>query len=802
MERRHLSLRDARRLHAANGSTANSKSGGSHPHARAYRIARQSGSLNLSTREIKAFPHEILRLHELAEEDERSWDCAPLHKVDLSYNDIHELPVEVKEFAYLMSFKMRHNQLHELPDTFWELTKLTSLDLSNNLLVGTLSENLGQLVNLKELSLDGNNLSALPESTQQLENLEVLKLENNQLRSLPSQIGHLRRLHTLTAHSNQLAALPESFGLLANLTTLDLHKNNLKTTGDALVQLGSLRFLDLHQNKLDVFPELPTTQNPALDHVSLGFNALTSISESSILRVKDSITVLDVRENRLQTLPEKIAHLYRLKTLDMTNNDLNELPAGLGYLKDLNHLLVEGNPLRTIRRSVISGGSEVLKKYLRTRGGPPEGVDTLEEEFDEFALREKKQQDEVRLGVAASAESISSQHEYLFRDAASSGNLQLVGMGLMALPPHLQGHGKFNLSATLVQLNLSKNKLGSLPKEIGELAALQSLIAEECALTAIHPSIANLSQLQHLRLRKNLLKSEAIDAMISSDNQAGICGSLKELDLCNNVLTTVPVRLALLRSLDTLMLSFNRIQSLDGFLWASMQRLSILTLSDNQLESLGTVYDAEMLTSLSIENNNLRQIPAELGRCEHLRALLLGGNPQRSIRMNLIHEGTEAVLKYLRNRLPPDFASVPRTASKVAAVSVSERGGENIPPSNQSSAAPRTREPFSPMEKKRIRVNENQPSQSSQLSRETPPMTQNVPAQSNQAPLSAVPAQVSAAVDGGNDDQALNEMNSKILTLEKELESFGITAAKRFALKKELAMVRSQKIRLLRKLQP
>jgi hypothetical protein len=106
------------------------------------------------------------------------------------------------------------------------------------------------------------------------------------------------------------------------------------------------------------------------------------------------------------------------------------------------------------------------------------------------------------------------------------------------------------------------------------------------------------------------------------------------------------------------------------------------------------------------------------------------------------------------------------------------------------------------MEKKRIRVNENQPSQSSQLSRETPPMTQNVPAQSNQAPLSAVPAQVSAAVDGGNDDQALNEMNSKILTLEKELESFGITAAKRFALKKELAMVRSQKIRLLRKLQP
>ncbi|KAF1329234.1 Leucine-rich repeat-containing protein 40, partial [Globisporangium splendens] len=773
MERRHLSLRDARRLHAVNGSGANNKSGSSHPHARAYRIARQSGSLNLSTREIKAFPHEILRLRELVEEDERSWDCAPLHKIDLSYNDIHELPAEVKEFVYLTSFKMRHNQLHQLPDTFWELTKLTSLDLSKGLEAGKQS-------------------------------VAVVAIANRYVVNVEKKSGFSLReqRHINVSHSNQLVALPESFGLLVNLTTLDLHKNNLKTTGDALVQLGSLRFLDLHQNKLDVFPELPTTKNPTLDHVSLGFNALTNMSESSLLRVKDSITVLDVRENRLQTLPEKIAHLYRLKTLDMTNNDLNELPAGLGYLKDLNHLLVEGNPLRTIRRAVISGGSEVLKKYLRTRGGPPEGVDALEEEFDEFALREKKQQDEVRLGAAASAESISSQHEYLFRDAASSGNLQLVGMGLMALPPHLQGHGKFNLSATLVQLNLSKNKLGSLPKEIGELAALQSLIAEECVLTAIHPSIANLSQLQHLRLRKNLLKSETIDAMISSDNQAGICGSLKELDLCNNVLTTIPVRLTLLKSLDTLMLSFNRIQSLDGFPWASMQRLSILTLSDNQLESLGTVYDAEMLTSLSIENNNLRQIPAELGRCEHLRALLLGGNPQRSIRMNLIHEGTEAVLKYLRNRLPPDFASAPCTAPKSAAVSVSERGGENIPPSNQNSTAPRTREPFSPMEKKRIRVSANQPSQSSHLSRETPPMTQSVPVQSNQAPLGTAPAQASAAVGGGSDDQALNEMNTKILALEKELESFGITAAKRFALKKELAMVRSQKIRLLRKMQP
>lgn len=62
-----LSLRDARRLHGANGGKS-AASSSSNPNARAYRIARQSGLLNLSTRSLQEFPKEILRLHELADE--------------------------------------------------------------------------------------------------------------------------------------------------------------------------------------------------------------------------------------------------------------------------------------------------------------------------------------------------------------------------------------------------------------------------------------------------------------------------------------------------------------------------------------------------------------------------------------------------------------------------------------------------------------------------------------------------------------------------------------------------------------
>lgn len=61
--------------------------------------------------------------------------------------------------------------------------------LGSNMLEGALSEGLSQLVNLKDLALDGNKLTQLPESIHLLASLEALKVENNQLRSLPAQIG-------------------------------------------------------------------------------------------------------------------------------------------------------------------------------------------------------------------------------------------------------------------------------------------------------------------------------------------------------------------------------------------------------------------------------------------------------------------------------------------------------------------------------------------------------------------------------------------------------------------------------------
>ncbi|KAI9921463.1 hypothetical protein PsorP6_000305 [Peronosclerospora sorghi] len=773
-------------------STASSSSTATPASAMAHslRMARQSGSLNLSSRDFHAFPDEVFRFYELLEEDEHSWECAVLRKLDLSYNDIAEIPNQVETLKYLASFKMRHNHLRQLPLAFWTLETLTHLDLSNNQLEGCLPEPIGQLVNLKELGLEGNQLTQLPDSFGKLIQLEVLRIESNQLRTLPSTIGCLHNLKTLLAHSNQIVELPLSFRSLTNLLTLDLKKNYLVTTGNAFLELVLIKYIDLRQNKLEAFPTLPKRSN-CLDQLLLGFNMLREIPEYVILGVMDSLTVLDMRDNKLQCLPNKVPHLYRLKTLDVTNNDLHDLPPGLGYLKYLDHLLVEGNPLRSIRRSAISAGSEQLKKYLRTRGRPPVGVDAMEEEVDELVIRHREiMQDE------SMPEESPLKDEYLFRDATASGSLQLVDMKFEQLPEQLCTSGKYNFEETLLQLNLSKNWLQDLPAAIGDMRSLNTLTAEQCGLKSIHFSIARIPSLKHLSVGKNSLTTDVINALVFSENCC-ICSSLKVLDLSSNILTEVPQNLQYLKSIDTLDLSFNRLRSLDGFPWSKMCQLSVLRLRDNHLESCATVYQVPNLKSLSLENNELQEIPAEFALCEKLDTLCLAGNPQRGIRAHILNSGTTAVLKYLRNRLPPDtlppssnlapkqFTKNVKNSSCLLQTNQNGEGEEICGVLNTPST----------LETRQLHTEASSAPHESRIAKGSSYKIL------FSKPPSAPAFGVSVSTDSSSaEDKVLNELNAKILKLEHQLDDFTVTAAKRFALKKDLAMTRSLKLRHLRKI--
>jgi len=57
------------------------------------------------------------------------------------------------------------------------------------------------------------------------------------------------------------------------------------------------------------------------------------------------------------------------------------------------------------------------------------------------------------------------------------------------------------------------------------------------------------------------------------------------------------------------------------------------------------------LSTLNLQNNDLENIPIELGRATQLKSMPLDGNPFRLPGHRILAKGTPAVLEYLRGRI-------------------------------------------------------------------------------------------------------------------------------------------------------
>ena len=208
-----------------------------------------------------------------------------------------------------------------VPKSLGQLTQLTELNLSGNQLT-SMPESLGQLTqltNLTRLDLSSNQLTSMPKSLGQLTNLTWLNLSGNQLTGMPESLGQLTNLTRLNLSGNQLTSMPESLGQLTNLTWLNLSGNQLTSMPESLGQLTNLTWLDLSGNQLTGMPK------------SLG--QLTNLTE------------LDLSGNQLTSMPESLGQLTNLTELDLSGNQLTSMPESLGQLTKLTRLDLFGNPL-------------------------------------------------------------------------------------------------------------------------------------------------------------------------------------------------------------------------------------------------------------------------------------------------------------------------------------------------------------------------------------------------------------------------------------------------------------------------
>lgn len=184
--------------------------------------------------------------------------------IDISQNEISELPLALYEFKHLKKLNLSDNKLRELPGSFAQFASLEELNLSANLFL-KLPDILSKFETLKSLKVDVANPSffkfGLPKNIEQLylnffktisfpENLvicnklKVLVLEG--ISELDAEVVKLHSLEKLHIERSGLETLPDFISNLSNLKALSLcNLLMMNKIPEVIFKLQNLEVLDL-----------------------------------------------------------------------------------------------------------------------------------------------------------------------------------------------------------------------------------------------------------------------------------------------------------------------------------------------------------------------------------------------------------------------------------------------------------------------------------------------------------------------------------------------------------------------------
>jgi len=123
------------------------------------------------------------------------------------------------------------------------------------------------------------------------------------------------------------------------------------------------------------------------------------------------------------------------------------------------------------------------------------------------------------------------------------------------------------------------------------------------------------------------------------------------IEACNMNLLVVPQEILEFRDLKSLHLDSNRLESLPNGLFAALPSLDYLDLRFNQLFAVpSSIGVHRTLRTLLLQGNRIAALPVELGQVRTLSGLSLSENPLYFPSAEVVEQGVQALLLWLRER--------------------------------------------------------------------------------------------------------------------------------------------------------
>ncbi|KAB1216714.1 hypothetical protein CJ030_MR4G023695 [Morella rubra] len=432
-----------------------------------------------------------------------------------------------------------------IPPQISFLSKLIYLDLSANQLSGKIPPEMGNLFNLVELGISSNLLTGpIPPSFGNLTKLTVVYLFNNSLSGhIPPEIRNLKSLSQLALEQNHLdGSIPASLGELGNLTLLYLFGNNLSgSIPEEIGNLESINDLELSRNRLHGSVPASFANLSNLQYLFLRDNQLSGPIPQGLGDLMNLVW-LELDENQFTGfLPENICHGGSLQEIAANNNHfIGRVPKSLKNCTSLVRLRLEGN-------GFVGDISDDFGFYPN--------LQSIHLSDNKFYGRISK-----NWGQCPQLKALE------FRGNDITGSI----------PPEI------GMCSQLQVLDLSLNSIvGQIPKELTRLTSLVKLMLNGNQLSGAVPlEFGSLTNLEYLDLSSNKL-------LQSIPTTLGDLFKLHELNLShNNFSDRLPVHLGSLSHISKLDLSFNSLFGEIPAELSKMQSLERLNLSHNHLSGV------------------------------------------------------------------------------------------------------------------------------------------------------------------------------------------------------------------------
>ncbi|XP_046592857.1 protein artichoke isoform X1 [Neodiprion lecontei] len=421
-----------------------------------------------------------------------------------------------------------------------------------------------------------------------VQSLSVYELDRNveELREVAFPIGTQIR-HLQISHSRIKEISENAFERLGqSLESLALVSGRLPHVPQkALAPLLRLTVLDLEGNLVH---DLPSYSFYGLSLIKLNVkgNQIAKISEYAFTGLEDTLTDLDLAENKIRVFPMTgLRRLERLTSLRLAWNEISELPEdGYSKLKALNFLDLSSNNFEVITLNCFR-----CCPSLRTLSLYYNAVESVDK--DAF----------ISLSFLESID--LSHNKIVFLDISTfRANQRLRSIDLSHNHIHYI-RGVFSKLPDLKELFLAENNILEIPPEaFAGSTSLSVVYLQQNAIRRIDPQgLATLNQLAQLHLSGNYIEKIPRDFL-------GHCENLSTLSLDGNNIRELEVgTFAKVKQLRELRLQDNQITEVKRDVFTPLPSLLELHLQNNAITDMetGALRSLHSLQHVNLQGNLL-----------------------------------------------------------------------------------------------------------------------------------------------------------------------------------------------------